>query len=91
MEDNGRYRSLSVGTYLQDTIVDFYYKFLFENLPSEQQKKVFVFKTDIYQKLRIEGGADDIINWKLVNLFEKEFILIPICWTDHYSLFIIVR
>ena len=87
----GDYRSLSRGTYLEDTIVDFYFKYLFENTPSEKKKKVFVFKTDIYQKLRIKGGADDIIGWKLVNLFEKDFVLIPICWNGHYSLFIIVR
>ena len=85
------YKTLSRGKYIADTIVNFYFKFLYNNLPSDLQQKVFICATEIYQKLRMPGGADDVISWKKVNLFEKEFILIPVCWNGHYSLFIIVR
>ena len=85
------FNTLSRGKYIVDTIVDFYYRHLYENLPSETKNKVYICKTDLYQWLRMPGGLDDIISWKQVNLYEKEFILFPICWNGHYSLFIIIR
>ena len=86
------YKSLSQNKMIADTIIDFYYKLIYEKLSKEDKKKVFVYDTNCYQSLRKPGGIEDIIkDWKKVNLFEKEYILIPICWSGHFTLFIIVR
>lgn len=45
------YVCLGVDQFLNDKIIDFYLKYLWENLPTEQQEKVHVFSTFFYKRL----------------------------------------
>lgn len=49
------YMCLAVGQFLNDKIIDFYLKYLWENLPPEQQEKVHIFSTFFYKRLTTKG------------------------------------
>lgn len=99
------YACLAVDQYLNDVIIDFYLKYvLTEMLTEEQQAKTHIFSTFFYKRLttmNAKGKKDNklsaaqkrherVKNWtKAVNLFEKDFIIIPINEQSHWFLAII--
>lgn len=87
------YKSHEEGVYLNDTIIDFYLKYLFqEELTTENQDRTYVFSSFFFTRLMDEVNENVDISsvglemhgrvkrWtKNVNLFQKEFVIIPIC------------
>ena len=95
---------LSPGIYLNDTIIDFYLKFLYEEkLTKEQKKKTYIFNSYFYTRLIKKGFSEadkslppaermhaQVKKWtREVDLFGKDFILIPINEHSHWFLAII--
>lgn len=104
--NNKDYLCLGIDQYLNDVIIDFYLKYLAEEiLTSDQRSKTHFFSTFFYNTLtntKLLGTTNDVKlsaaqkrhervkNWtKSVNIFEKDFIVIPINQQSHWFLAII--
>ncbi|KAL1564608.1 Ulp1 peptidase [Salvia divinorum] len=81
-------------TFINDTIIDFYFRYLQTNIKAEEHRFHF-FNTFFFQKL-VAGGREgrnaflSVRKWtRNVNLFEKDYIFIPINFSLHWSLIII--
>ena len=101
------YRSLEHDTWLKDIIIDFYLKWLFhEVLRPEDRATVHLFSSMFYKRLTSTFKAKDssaqlssaqkkharVKEWtKSVNLFEKNFVVFPICEHNHWFLVIAIR
>ncbi|XP_018569684.1 uncharacterized protein LOC108909755 isoform X2 [Anoplophora glabripennis] len=105
------YLCLAQDQFLNDVIIDFYLKFLVENLPNDQKQKVHVFSTFFYKRLTTKPTKASrkcqpaeldpslspaqkrharVKTWtKKVNLFEKDFVVVPINENAHWFLAII--
>lgn len=101
------YMCLATDQYLNDIIIDFYLKWVHNNIiPDTQPEKTFIFSTFFYKRLttltrhtahdkEIKQTAAQkrharVQNWtKNVNLFDKDFIIIPINEQSHWFLAII--
>ncbi|XP_011189450.2 uncharacterized protein LOC105216578 isoform X1 [Zeugodacus cucurbitae] len=102
------YLCLATDQYLNDIIIDFYLKWVHNNvIPETQRERAFIFSTFFYKRLttltRHHHNPDKDVkqtaaqkrharvqNWtKNVNLFEKDFIIIPINEQSHWFLAII--
>lgn len=101
------YACLAVDVYLNDIIIDFYLKYLFNDvLTAEQKAKTHIFSTYFYNTLtntNLLGSPgkdvkltapqkrhDRVKKWtKNVNIFEKDFIIVPINQQSHWFLAII--
>ncbi|CAH1953623.1 unnamed protein product [Acanthoscelides obtectus] len=105
------YLCLAQDQFLNDVIIDFYLKYLVENLPEEKRCKVHVFSTFFYNRLTTKPAKASrksqpteldptlspaqkrharVKTWtKKVNLFEKDFIIVPINENAHWFLAII--
>lgn len=101
------YMCLATDQYLNDIIIDFYLKWVHENIiPDAQKERTHIFSTFFYKRLttltrHINHDKDvkqsaaqkrhaRVQNWtKNVNLFEKDFIIIPINEQSHWFLAII--
>ncbi|XP_026473578.1 sentrin-specific protease 6-like [Ctenocephalides felis] len=103
------YGSLEQDKYLNDVIIDFYLKYLCNEILSEEMRnKIHVFSTFFYTRLsskvdnmsRYDNSDMDyfcaqqhynrVKNWtKNVNIFEKDFIIIPINENQHWYLAIV--
>lgn len=103
---SGDYTCLAIDQYLNDTIIDFYLKYLeYEVLTTEQRQRTFMFSQFFYNSLtntKLLGTSNDgkltaaqkrhkrVKNWtKNVNIFEKDFIIIPINQQSHWFLAIV--
>jgi len=94
------YLCLGDGNYLNDVIIDFYLKFIhIERLTKTQQPLTHIFSTFFYKKLTtltenrkaltVERHKQ-IKSWtKNVDLFEKDFLIVPINEESHWFLAII--
>lgn len=97
---------LGIDQYLNDVIIDFYLKYLHNEVLTETQKaKTHIFSTFFYNTLtntKLLGPSNDVKltaaqkrhervkNWtKHVNIFEKDFIIVPINQQSHWFLAII--
>ncbi|XP_061398907.1 uncharacterized protein LOC133334608 [Musca vetustissima] len=101
------YMCLATDQYLNDIIIDFYLKWVHENIiPDAQKDRTHIFSTFFYKRLttltrHINHDKDvkqsaaqkrhaRVQNWtKNVNIFEKDFIIIPINEQSHWFLAII--
>lgn len=102
------YRCLAVDQYLNDVIIDFYLKYLHEQVMTpEQRNRTHIFSSFFYKRLTATSARQRQIerdlkmtpaqkrhhrvrSWtKNVNLFEKDFIVIPINELSHWFLAII--
>lgn len=100
------YICLGIDQYLNDVIIDFYLKYLHNEVLSERQReKTHIFSTFFYNTLtntKLLGSSNDVKltagqkrhervkNWtKNVNIFEKDFIIVPINQQSHWFLAII--
>lgn len=97
------YLCLGSDNYLNDVIIDFYLKYLhLEIITSEQREKTHIFSQFFYKRLTTMTKEKDlklsaaqkrhqrVQSWtKNVNLFEKDFVIIPINEQSHWFLAII--
>uniref|UniRef100_A0A1B0AK03 Ubiquitin-like protease family profile domain-containing protein n=1 Tax=Glossina pallidipes TaxID=7398 RepID=A0A1B0AK03_GLOPL len=105
--NTGDYLCLATDRYLNDIIIDFYLKWLHDNvIPKTEKDRTFIFSTFFYGRLTNFSGHTNpgknvkqtaaqkcharVQKWtKNVNLFEKDFIIIPINEQAHWFLAII--
>jgi len=97
------YKTLQVGTFLNDVIIDFYLKYLQYTQFSEQDKNgVHIFTTFWFSRLTskpspiearkdpVQRRYDRVKRWtRKVNIFEKDFVVVPINENYHWYLCII--
>ncbi|KAH6793441.1 hypothetical protein C2S52_003918 [Perilla frutescens var. hirtella] len=89
-------------TFINDTIIDFYMRYLSSRTKAEEQRRFHFFNTFFFQKLdavrrdlsRACRERDDafqsVRKWtRNVNIFEKDYIFIPVNFSLHWSLIII--
>ncbi|KAF8377381.1 hypothetical protein HHK36_030758 [Tetracentron sinense] len=88
-------------TFINDTIIDFYIKYLKNKIQPEEKDRFHFFNSFFFRKLAdldkdpssaSQGRAafQRVQKWtKKVNLFEKDFIFIPINFNLHWSLIVI--
>lgn len=89
---------------VNDAVIDFYLSYIIgELLPKERAEKVFAFNTFFYSSLAKDTRKtantevpvarrqhSNVKRWtKGVDLFEKDFILIPVCEHSHWFLIIV--
>ncbi|KAG4948315.1 hypothetical protein JHK86_041554 [Glycine max] len=85
-------------TFINDTIIDFYIKYLKSKLPTDEQNRFHFFNSFFFRKLadldKDSSSACDgraafqcVRKWtRKVNLFEKDYIFIPVNYSLHWSL-----
>lgn len=97
------YACLANNEYLNDIIIDFYLNYLVEEVLTEEKRlKTHIFSQFFYKRLTTMNKEKDqkltaaqkrharVASWtKNVNLFEKDFIIIPINEQSHWFLAII--
>jgi hypothetical protein len=94
---NGDLKRLGPGEYLNDSLIDLKLKYLAHTaLNAEQRARVHVFNCMFYSRLTAErqhdAGHGLVARWtKNIDVFDRDFILIPINYTYHWSLAVIVR
>ncbi|KAL3620981.1 hypothetical protein CASFOL_035893 [Castilleja foliolosa] len=88
-------------TFINDTIIDFYIKYLVNKTNPEKQHMFHFFNTFFFQKLVVKGrdlsrtceGGDSfrrVRKWtKNINIFEKDYVFIPVNLSLHWSLIVI--
>ncbi|KAK0590747.1 hypothetical protein LWI29_031205 [Acer saccharum] len=88
-------------TFINDTIIDFYIKYLKNKIQPEELHRFHFFNSFFFRKLAdldkdpssaCEGKAafQRVRKWtRKVNLFEKDYVFIPINYSFHWSLIVI--
>ncbi|CAM8937677.1 unnamed protein product [Rhodiola kirilowii] len=88
-------------TFINDTIIDFYMKYLMTQIPHEKRNRVYFFNSFFFRKLadldkdssnmsERKEAFQRVRKWtRNVNLFDKDYIFIPINFSLHWSLIII--
>ncbi|KAK9286910.1 hypothetical protein L1049_015317 [Liquidambar formosana] len=88
-------------TFINDTIIDFYIKYLKNKIQPEERHRFYFFNSFFFRKLAdldkdpssgCEGRAafQRVRKWtRKVNLFEKDYIFIPVNFSLHWSLIVI--
>nr|POE49796.1 putative ubiquitin-like-specific protease 2b [Quercus suber] len=92
---------LQPDTYVNDTIIDFYIKYLKNQIQPEERNRFHFFNSFFFRKLadmdKDPNSASDgraaflrVRKWtRKVDIFEKDFIFIPINFNLHWSLIVI--
>jgi sentrin-specific protease 7 len=93
------YECLKDKTELNDIIIDFYLKwFQNEKMSQNYKQTTHIFSAQFYKALSEENSSHPqtqipflkLKNWtKNVNLFEKDFIVVPICENHHWVVAVI--
>jgi Ulp1 family protease len=93
------YDFLKEKTELNDIIIDFYLKwFQDEKMSDKYKQRTHIFSAQFYKALIVENSSHtqaqipflNLKNWtKNVNLFEKDFIVVPICENHHWFVAVI--
>ncbi|XP_020551252.1 probable ubiquitin-like-specific protease 2A isoform X2 [Sesamum indicum] len=88
-------------TFINDTIIDFYIKYLLNKTKAEMRHRFHFFNTFFFRKLadmdqdlsRAWEGRDAfqrVRKWtRNVNIFEKDYVFIPVNFSLHWSLIVI--
>jgi len=81
---------------LNDTVMDFYIKYLEANLSVEEREQCHFFSTFFWKRLSQEQNPEarhkGVERWtNKVDLFEKRFLFVPICDSLHWTLAILCR
>lgn len=85
----GHLHRLEEGVYLNDELIDFRIRQITEELDPEVRSKIHVFNSHFYITLR-DQGYEQVRKWtKNVDLFEKQFLFVPINESEHWSLVVI--
>ncbi|CCG83150.1 Ubiquitin-like-specific protease 2 [Taphrina deformans PYCC 5710] len=85
--------------FLNDSIVEFYLRYNYDNLDEQQRGSAHVFNTFFYQRLTQkrdkEANYEAVKRWtskgKGVDLFSKKFVVIPINENLHWYLAVVVN
>jgi len=90
---------LAEGIYLNDIIIDFYLKYLYESvLTPAQQEKTYMFNSYFYKRLTQKQGTKFspeqmhglVAKWtRNIDLFDKDFVIIPVNEHCHWYLVVI--
>uniref|UniRef100_A0A2N9FA67 Ubiquitin-like protease family profile domain-containing protein n=1 Tax=Fagus sylvatica TaxID=28930 RepID=A0A2N9FA67_FAGSY len=92
---------LQPDTFINDTIIDFYIKYLKNQIPPEERNRFHFFNSFFFRKLadmdKDPTSASDgraaflrVRKWtRKVDIFEKDYIFIPINFNLHWSLIVI--
>ena len=81
------YFRLNDGEYLNDTVVDFYLRYLIETIPTKYS--FYAFTSFFYNSL-VEGGYEKVSKWtKNVDLFEYTHWFIPVVENEHWNLAVV--
>uniref|UniRef100_A0A5B6Z6E4 Putative ubiquitin-like-specific protease 2B isoform X2 n=1 Tax=Davidia involucrata TaxID=16924 RepID=A0A5B6Z6E4_DAVIN len=92
---------LQPDTFINDTIIDFYIKYLKNKIQPEERHRLHFFNSFFFRKLAdldkdpssaFEGRAafQRVRKWtRKVNLFEKDYVFIPVNFNYHWSLIVI--
>ncbi|CAI9291717.1 unnamed protein product [Lactuca saligna] len=87
-------------TFVNDTIIDFYVKYLKNKIRPEERQRFHFFNSFFFRKLAdpekepldaLEGKTafQRVRKWtRKVNLFEKDFVFIPVNYNYHWSLIV---
>lgn len=82
--------------FLNDTVIDFYMKYMQVNFLEEEEDRFHFFSCFFYKKLtfakkaRCKNWFEDVHKWtKGVNLFKKSYLFVPIHDSCHWSLAIV--
>lgn len=88
--------SLEPSCMLNDTVVEFYMAHLLDKLAAYKREKIHVFSTFFYNKIKklsqlSEAKLNETVRrWdKHVKLFDKDYLIIPICNACHWVLLIV--
>ncbi|KAG8500399.1 hypothetical protein CXB51_004270 [Gossypium anomalum] len=88
-------------TFINDTIIDFYIKYLKNKIQPEEQHRFHFFNSFFFRKLAdLDKGLSDecqaksafqrVHKWtRKVDIFEKDYIFIPVNYSLHWSLIVI--
>ncbi|KYQ91039.1 hypothetical protein DLAC_07940 [Tieghemostelium lacteum] len=88
-------RRLDKGEFLNDSIIEFYTKYIIDEYISEENKdRFFFFNSFFFKKLtnlsNMESSYSEIKKWTLgADIFQKDFVFVPINKESHWSLVII--
>lgn len=92
-------RTLEPRRMLNDDIIEFYLNYLTSRIKPEDRKRMHLFSTFFYSKLVHAHKLDDssesaftqtCVRWdKGVEIFKKDFLVIPVCQHLHWSLVIV--
>ncbi|XP_027158744.1 probable ubiquitin-like-specific protease 2A isoform X2 [Coffea eugenioides] len=92
---------LQPATFINDTIIDFYVKYLEQKIEPEEKHRFHFFNSFFFRKLAdldkdrstaCEGRAafQRVRKWtRKVNLFEKDYLFIPVNFSLHWSLIVV--
>ncbi|KAG0448271.1 hypothetical protein HPP92_027908 [Vanilla planifolia] len=92
---------LEPNTFINDTIIDFYIKYLQDKITPIERKRFYFFNSFSFEKLAdldknpasiSEGRAafQRVRKWtRKVNIFEKDYLFIPVNFNLHWSLLVI--
>ncbi|KAJ3226762.1 hypothetical protein HK099_004180 [Clydaea vesicula] len=90
------YSRLDDGEFLNDTVIEFYIRYIFDRYPENIKSMLHIFNSFFYEKLVAKNenkctvGYDNVKRWtKLVSLFEKKYVFIPINENFHWYLALI--
>eukprot|EP00803_Ostreobium_quekettii_P010268 evm.model.scf_2009.1 EVM.evm.TU.scf_2009.1 scf_2009:9898-23560(-) len=97
MEDLERLEPLE---FLNDTIIDYYTKRLYNCLPPSEKSRFHVFNSFFYKQLAEAAGTlfeankkcpgyERVKNWTKVDLFSKDYLFVPIHEALHWSLAVV--
>ncbi|KAF8681759.1 hypothetical protein HU200_045196 [Digitaria exilis] len=88
-------------TFVNDTIIDFYIKYLSTRIESTEKRRYHFFNSFFFRKLadldKDQGRAPEgraaflrVRKWtRKINVFEKDFLFIPVNFSLHWSLIVI--
>jgi hypothetical protein len=81
---------------LNDTVMDFYIKYLEANLKAAQREECHFFSTFFWKRLSQEQNPEarhaGVAKWtRKVDIFSKRFLFVPICDSLHWTLAILCR
>ncbi|XP_059636599.1 probable ubiquitin-like-specific protease 2B [Cornus florida] len=92
---------LQPDTFVNDTIIDFYIKYLKNNIKPEERQRFHFFNSFFFRKLidldkdpssafESRAAFQRVRKWtRKVNLFEKDYIFIPVNFNYHWSLIVV--
>lgn len=91
-------RRLSKGEYLNDSLIDFYLKYLSTEVPSSRAcggSRYFCFSSFFFRRLTRTAPVDyaGVQRWTngIDDIFEHDFLFVPICDSNHWSLIVVVN
>lgn len=80
---------LETAVYLNDSLVDFDMRYLLENADQTVRSRIHLFSSFLYKRLS-DDGQSGVKTWtEDVDIFSKDFLIVPICEHLHWYLAII--